>query len=75
MYLPFIELSEGSGDVMKEGMSRSRVCGSLSDSVQVGDLRRFSYHTGAPLRALEPQEPCPVLFRDLGLVGMNVSFR
>jgi len=35
-----------------------------------GSLRRFRYHTGAPLRPLAQDEPCPVLFRDLGLDGM-----
>ncbi len=36
------------------------------------DLRRFRYHTGAPLRPLAAGEPCPVLFRDLGLDGMQL---
>lgn len=31
------------------------------------DLREYRWHTGAPLRPLAPDEPCPVLFRDLGL--------
>lgn len=31
------------------------------------DLSRFRYHTGATLRSLRPDEPCPVLFRDLGV--------
>jgi hypothetical protein len=30
------------------------------------DLSRFRWHTGAALRPLRPDEPCPVLFRDLG---------
>jgi hypothetical protein len=30
------------------------------------DLAPFRYHTGAPLRPLANDEPCPVLFRDLG---------
>jgi hypothetical protein len=35
------------------------------------DLRRYSYHTGAPLRGLDPDEPCPVLFRDIGPQAME----
>lgn len=31
------------------------------------NLAPFSHHTGAPLRPLAADEPCPVLFRDLGL--------
>jgi hypothetical protein len=30
------------------------------------DLARFQWHTGAPLRPLAADEPCPILFRDLG---------
>jgi hypothetical protein len=30
------------------------------------DLARFRWHTGAPLTPLTPDEPCPILFRDLG---------
>lgn len=30
------------------------------------DLVRFRWHTGAELRPLAPDEPCPILFRDLG---------
>lgn len=30
------------------------------------DLRRFRWHTGAPLRPLDPEETLPPLFRDLG---------
>jgi hypothetical protein len=33
-------------------------------------LARFSYHTGGDLRPLDPDEPCPVLFRDIGPVAM-----
>jgi hypothetical protein len=33
-------------------------------------LARFRWHTGAPLRPLAADEPCPVLFRDLGPVAM-----
>jgi len=33
------------------------------------DLARYSYHTGGSLRPLAAEEPCPVLFRDLGLVA------
>jgi hypothetical protein len=34
------------------------------------DLRRYRYHTGAPLRPIEADEPCPLLFRDVGPVAM-----
>lgn len=34
------------------------------------DLRRYRYHTGATLRPLAPDEPCPVLFRDIGPEAM-----
>src|SRR5258708_645605 len=30
------------------------------------DLARFRYHTGATLRRLAPDEPCRLLFRDVG---------
>jgi len=30
------------------------------------DLARYRYHTGAAMRRLEPDEPCPVLLRDIG---------
>ncbi len=30
------------------------------------DLSRFRWHTGAALRPLSADEPCPILFRDLG---------
>ena len=30
------------------------------------DLARFQWHTGAALRPLGDEEPCPILFRDLG---------
>jgi hypothetical protein len=34
------------------------------------NLARFRWHTGGPLRPLGAEEPCPVLFRDLGPVAM-----
>jgi hypothetical protein len=34
------------------------------------DMSKFRYHTGATLRPLADDEPCPLLFRDLGPVGM-----
>src|SRR5262249_13793916 len=34
------------------------------------NLASFRYHPGATLRPLRPEEPCPVLFRDLGSDGM-----
>lgn len=36
------------------------------------DLARFRYHTGATLRPVGEDEPCPVLFRDLGPLGMSL---
>ena len=33
-------------------------------------LARFSYHTGAALRRLAPDEVCPILFRDIGSQAM-----
>lgn len=30
------------------------------------DLSRFRWHTGAPLCPIAAEEPCPILFRDLG---------
>lgn len=39
------------------------------------DLSRFNYHTGGSLRPLAPDEPCPVLFRDLGLVATGRFLR
>src|SRR4051812_44702343 len=34
------------------------------------NLARFRYHTGATLRPLGEEEPCRVLFRDIGPVAM-----
>ncbi len=34
------------------------------------NLARFRYHTGATLRRLAPDEPCPLLFRDVGPEAM-----
>jgi len=34
------------------------------------DLSRFRWHTGAALRPLAADEPCPILFRDLGLEAL-----
>jgi hypothetical protein len=39
------------------------------------DLSRFRYHTGATLRRLEPDEPCRVLFRDIGPLAMALFLR
>ena len=39
------------------------------------NLRRFSYHTGAPLRALDRDEVCPILFRDLGTQATALYLR
>jgi hypothetical protein len=39
------------------------------------DLARFRSHTGAPLRPLHPEEPCPVLFRDLGPEATTLFLR
>lgn len=38
-------------------------------------LARFSYHTGAPLRRLAADEPCPILFRDLGWRATKLFLR
>jgi hypothetical protein len=38
-------------------------------------LARFSYHTGAPPRRLAPDEPCPILFRDLGSRATRLFLR
>lgn len=45
------------------------VVGRSRATVPADDLASYSYHTGAPLRRLAVDEPCPVLFRDLGLLG------
>ncbi len=34
------------------------------------NLARFRYHTGATLRRLNPDEPCPRLYRDIGTEAM-----
>lgn len=39
------------------------------------DLSRFRYHTGATLRRLMPDEPCRVLFRDIGPWAMAQFLR
>jgi hypothetical protein len=39
------------------------------------DLTRFRYHTGATLRKLAPDEPCRLLFRDIGPQGMALFLR
>ncbi len=39
------------------------------------NLRRFSHHTGAPLRPLDADEPCPILFRDLGPMATALFLR
>ncbi len=39
------------------------------------DLSRFRYHTGATLRRLAPEEPCRVLFRDIGPWAMAQFLR
>jgi hypothetical protein len=38
-------------------------------SCPADDLSAFSYHTGTALRPVRADEPCPVLFRDLGLMA------
>jgi hypothetical protein len=38
----------------------------MRDRPDSDDLSGFRWHTGAPLRRLTKEEPCPVLFRDLG---------
>jgi len=39
------------------------------------NLARFRYHTGATLRPVAPDEPCPALFRDIGPVAMAKFLR
>jgi hypothetical protein len=39
------------------------------------DLARFRYHTGATLRRLAPDEPCPRLYRDIGPAAMACFLR
>jgi hypothetical protein len=39
------------------------------------DLRGYRFHTGAPLQPLASDETCPVLFRDVGPVGMTLFLR
>jgi hypothetical protein len=39
------------------------------------DLSRFRYHTGATLRRLAPDEPCRLLFRDIGPAAMAFFLR
>jgi hypothetical protein len=43
--------------------------------VPAEDLSRYRFHTGAALRALAPDEPCPVLFRDLGPAALRRFLR
>ncbi len=51
------------------------VAGSGGSGYPADNLARFSYHTGGPLRPLAAEEPCPVLFRDLGLVATALFLR
>jgi hypothetical protein len=39
------------------------------------DLSRYRWHTGAPLRPLAADEPCPILFRDLGPAALRRFLR
>ncbi|MDF1667339.1 MAG: hypothetical protein P1V97_36675 [Planctomycetota bacterium] len=39
------------------------------------NLRRYRFHTGATLRPLESDEPCPVLFRDIGPEAMELYLK
>lgn len=39
------------------------------------DLASFRWHTGATLSPLRPDEPCPVLFRDIGPEAMAAFLR
>ncbi len=40
-------------------------------SSQIDNLKQYSWHTGAPLRPLNPDETLPILFRDIGPVAMS----
>lgn len=39
------------------------------------NLRGYRFHTGATLRPLEADEPCPVLFRDIGPEAMELYLK
>ena len=39
------------------------------------NLSRYRYHTGADLTPIEPDEPCPILFRDIGPIAMACFLR
>src|SRR5437660_12278491 len=39
------------------------------------DLSGFRWHTGATLRPLATDEPCPVLFRDIGPAALALFLR
>lgn len=39
------------------------------------DLSEFSWHTGGPVRRVDPDERCPALFRDLGPVATLTLLR
>jgi hypothetical protein len=40
------------------------------DRYPADPLARYRYHTGAELRPIGPDEPCPILFRDVGPVAL-----
>jgi hypothetical protein len=39
-------------------------------TIDPDDLSRFRYHTGATLRRVDPDEACPLLYRDIGPEAM-----
>jgi len=43
----------------------------VENSKLTDNLKQYSWHTGAPLRPLNPDETLPVLFRDIGPVAMS----
>jgi hypothetical protein len=48
-------------------------CGEVAYAEE--DLSRFRWHTGAPLRPIAAEEPCPILFRDLGPEALSRFLR
>jgi hypothetical protein len=61
--------SEASGDTLIEYASQSDL---FKKCHPLDDLSRYSFHTGAQTRSIDPDEDCPVLFRDLGITGMHL---
>ena len=43
----------------------------LGEVYPAESLSQYSWHTGAPLRPIPPDESLPILFRDLGPIPMT----